>query len=157
MMEIPISRQDEIYKLESAFDKIITKYLRTKLKADVSHKWCILRSSLLLYATTVYGTKFPISSTWDEYFCKNAKLFWFCHIFQCAHSDWKKRRQGKLEQWTVHSSQKWIKKQGFYEKKNNPKKVLKMCWFSRRGIKVEKKARKQTKDLSDIEKNVFER
>ena len=32
-----------------------------------------------------------------------------------------------------------------------------MCWFNGRGIKIEKEASKQAKNISDIEKNVFER
>ena len=141
--------------MKSGFDKIIKKYLRKKLKADVSHKWCILHPRVLLHATALSGPKFAVSLPWDEYFYKNAKFFRFSHISQCDYPNWKKRWQRKQEQWVVHSSEEWRKKQRFYEKKAHPKKALKICWFNGRGIQIEKKASKQAKNISDREENVF--
>jgi hypothetical protein len=89
-MDIPIFQQDEIYKLESGFDKIITKYLTKELKIDVSHEWCILRPRLLLHATTFSSAKFSVSLFSDEYFYKNSKLFRFFNICQCDNLNRKK-------------------------------------------------------------------
>jgi hypothetical protein len=152
-MNILIFQQDEIYKLKSGFDKIITKYLSKELKIDVFHEWCILRPRLLLHATTFSSAKFSVSLLSGEYFYKNSKLFRFFNISQCDYSNRKKRWPIKWEKWVVHSSKELRKKRIFHQEKNHPKKAFKISLLNQRGKKIEKKVKFNRRDLK-IKKKV---